>query len=319
LTCEPAWGARVDKGDLLDRFRRGGRPQCLTNVNLLYERFDAPGTSAVFLCRLIKSWRVIQQMVGRGLRPSANTMSELSRLDGPDCAADRVAAIRASDKPDALIADLVGLDERILQASAVEVLYSDEPEDVRAEMGRVLRARQADPPPRQGEEPDETALEEARANLLRRQQERLADMARRRAMAGGVGAAVSVTYGDGPRHGISSEGPGVLRSGATLGEKAMFVAHATQYDLQRATDIADRTARHQLKGMTFSMKRKLKSAGQRTEGRRAGAGPPPRGDEEARRGAGRRPPGGAARPDPRRRDQGDGRTRAAPGPRTAAW
>ena len=58
LTSDAVWGGRVDKTDVLASFKRG-RPQVLSNVNLLCEGFNAPETSAVFICRLMKNWRMI--------------------------------------------------------------------------------------------------------------------------------------------------------------------------------------------------------------------------------------------------------------------
>ena len=49
----------------------------------------------------------------------------------------------------------------------------------------------------------------------------------------------------------------------------MFVAHALRYDPQRAIDIAGRTPRKVLRGMTFSMKKEIEKQGKRPDWNRA--------------------------------------------------
>lgn len=266
LSCEPIWGSRADKDELLSRFK-AGQPQCLSNVNLLCEGFNDPSVSAVFMCRLLKSWRLVQQCVGRALRPSLDAVEALGRLDGPELAKARRAAIARSSKPDALIADLVGLDDQVLQASAVDVLYGAEFENVRTEVAEILRQSSRPAAPEEREEFDKSVLEEARANILRRQHERIAEMARRRAMAGGIEADVSVTYGR--RAAPVAVTVPTPKARATPGEKAMFVAMATQYEVTRAMAIADKTPRHQLRGMTFTIRKKLDKEGGRPDWNRA--------------------------------------------------
>jgi superfamily II DNA or RNA helicase len=250
MTCEAVWGARVDKTDVLDR-AKAGNPQTITNVNLLCEGYNDPFVSAVFMCRLLDSWRLIQQMAGRALRPHPSIVGQLSRLDAPDAAEARRRVIAESQKPDALIADLVGLDGKIVQASAIEVLYADEPEDVKNELARrVMRRPRKDA----GEPPPSEELEAARETVRQRQGEHLAEMARRRAMAGDIPANVSVSFDGGSPTMPSVPTP---KQTATLGEKARFVAFALQYDADRARDIAERTPRHVLRGMTASCQKKL--------------------------------------------------------------
>lgn len=265
LKCEPVWGARVDKQDVLDRFKRGF-PQALSNVNLLCEGYDSPAVSAVFICRLLKQWRLAQQMVGRALRPAQSCVAELNQYDLPEQAEDRQSVIEYSEKPDAVIADLVGLDGKILQASAVDVLYGDESEDVRAQIAEINHRTQFTPRPDDEWKTDDAVLQEARQQLQVRQQEQLAEMARKRGMAGAIAADVTVTF-DG--HSDSLPSVPIPKMGATLGEQAMFVAVATQYDLEKAKGIAKHMPRHKLKGMTFAMRRKLEAAGSQPDWQRA--------------------------------------------------
>lgn len=263
MTCDAVWGGRGDKLDVLDRFRRG-TPQSLSSVNLLCEGFNDPTVSAVFVCRLLKQWRMVQQMVGRALRPHPSIVAELNRYDAPDQAEQRRLVIARSVKPDALVADLVGLDGHVLQASAVEVLYASESEDVKAEIAKIIRTA---PRPQRDEEerPGDDVLEQAKQQLATRQREQLEEMARRRAMAGEIHADVRVTT-DG-RHELPSVPEPIMA--ATLGEKAMFVAVALQYSVDAAVNIANSKPRHILRGMTWGMRKKLDKEGRRPDWNRA--------------------------------------------------
>ncbi len=257
LTCDAVWGARPDKNDVLSRFRRG-RPQALINPNLLCEGYNAPNVSAVFICRMLKNWRLIQQMVGRGLRPPDSVVEELGRLDGPENAAARRNAIARSEKPSCLIADLVGIDDRIIQSSAVEVLFAGESEAVKQEIGEEMHRRSKSRDKDHQPIPDEAAREAAKVSVVRRQNEQLNEMARRRGMAGDLDVDVSVSYsGDA----VSAPSFPAAKHSATLGEKARFVAMAVQYDVARAKSMADRMPRNQLRGMTFGMAKKMEKDG----------------------------------------------------------
>jgi superfamily II DNA or RNA helicase len=262
VTCKPVWGSLVDKGEVLKFARLWGSPQVLVNAALLTEGWNDPDVSAVFMCRLIKNWRLVTQMVGRVLRPADAVADELSRLDGPENADTRRAVIANSAKPDALVADLVGIDGAVLQASAVDVLYADESPEHRREMGEIIRQRK----PHEGERPSDELLELARSQVLTRQHEQLRAQARRRAMAGELGADVTVTY---ERGGAPLPSLPTPREQATDGEKARFVAYATQYDVERAMSIADRFPRNQLRGMTWAAQRKAEKDGARPDWRRA--------------------------------------------------
>lgn len=265
LTCDAVWGGRADKANVLNQFRYGS-PQALVNVNLLCEGFNDPYVSAVFICRLLNNWRLIQQMVGRCLRPHPDVVDQINALDGPDRAAERRAAIAASPKPEALVADLVGIDGKVMQASAIDILYADESEDVRGEIAQATLQRQSKPRD-EGERPDKAELELAREAVLRRQHDQLAELARRRAMAGDIPADVQVSYAGG----MAPASPSIptAKTGATLGEKARFVAMAVKYDRERAQSIADRTPRNQLRGMTASLQRELTKSKQQPDWRRA--------------------------------------------------
>lgn len=266
LSCEAVWGARADKTDVLNRLK-DGTTQALVNVNLLCEGFNDPNVSAVFICRMLDNWRLIQQMVGRCLRPHPGVIATLNHLDAPEQADDRARAIAMSEKPNALVADLVGIDGKVMQASAIDILYDDESDDVREEIAANTLRRQCSPRPQKpGESPDKAEREEARARVMSRQHDQLAELARRRAAAGEIPAEVSVSYS-----GAGATGPSIpsAKVGATLGEKARFVAMALKYDVDRARSIADRTPRNQLRGMTAGMQRELEKSQARPDWSRA--------------------------------------------------
>jgi superfamily II DNA or RNA helicase len=69
ITAAPVWGemSRADRGDALDRYRRGD-VQVLTNCMVLTEGFDAPWTSCAVIARPTKSAGLYVQMAGRALR-----------------------------------------------------------------------------------------------------------------------------------------------------------------------------------------------------------------------------------------------------------
>lgn len=255
MHCEPVWGNRVDKAKVLDR-HKDGEFQALTSVNLLCEGYNDPRVSAVFICRLLNNWRIIQQMVGRGLRPLRETAALLNQYDTPEGAEQRRAIIAASAKPNALIADLVGLDGKVLRASAIDVLYDGESEDVKGElaeraMHRQMQRKADDERP----ESDEAELEAAKQQLQAKQNQQLAELARRRAMAGDVPADVQVSYGN--HAPLSMPSAPSTTAAATVGEKARFVAFALKYDPERAKAIADSKPRHVLRGMIASFQREL--------------------------------------------------------------
>jgi hypothetical protein len=77
-----------------------GKYQIISNVGLLCEGWDLPAVGCVLLNRATKSRPLYHQMVGRAARPTA----------GFDAATDaeRVAAVKASSKPRAVVIDMGG-------------------------------------------------------------------------------------------------------------------------------------------------------------------------------------------------------------------
>jgi hypothetical protein len=240
---------------------------------LLGTGYDNPAISAVFLCRNLSQWRTVQQYVGRAVRPSASIVGELVRFDGPENSAKRRAIIAASDKPDALIADLIGLDDKVIHASAIDVLYADESDEVRQQMAEDASRRQRQPQVGERDEIDDAARDAAKAEIARQQNDRLAALARQRAMAGDLPADVHVSYS-----GHSTVAPEIPtgRAVGTVGERARFVAlSVAKYpDVHAARAIAEKMDRNQLRGMTAAVDRELRKQGARPDWRRADAAYP---------------------------------------------
>ena len=79
-----------------------GRIDALTSVDLVSEGFDLPSLKVAIMLRRSASLSMILQMIGRVLRPEYAPGFDLSTVKG------RLAAIAASDKPNAYIIDHVG-------------------------------------------------------------------------------------------------------------------------------------------------------------------------------------------------------------------
>jgi superfamily II DNA or RNA helicase len=90
----------AEREQIIGRFR-DGKTQVLTNVDIATEGFDVPEVSCVLMLRPTQSWALYTQMVGRGVRPLANT------IDAIDHALKRRELIAGSDKPDCIVIDVV--------------------------------------------------------------------------------------------------------------------------------------------------------------------------------------------------------------------
>lgn len=90
----------IDRMNILERFRLR-QTQYLVNVGLYTEGLDLPLCDAIAIARPTKSQTMYQQMAGRGGRPAPG-IGELAT------AAERVAAIAASSKPNFLLLDITG-------------------------------------------------------------------------------------------------------------------------------------------------------------------------------------------------------------------
>lgn len=93
-----------DRGDRLRKFRTG-ETQVLFNVMILTVGFDAPFVDCIIMCRPTKSLTLYLQAIGRGTRPFVDSSL-------PFTSAERIAEIRASNKPKCTILDIVDVTNR---------------------------------------------------------------------------------------------------------------------------------------------------------------------------------------------------------------
>lgn len=254
ITAEAFWGGRQGVSDAIGRFVNYGDPQVFTNCALAREALNAPKVSAVVLCRRVPQWLWLMQMVGRGLRPHPSVIERLNQWDGEEYAAERRKTIRESEKPNCLIVDLIGIDNQVLQASAIEVLYEGQPSEVIGEMKSIAGRRCAG----NGNHVrvDTALVADAQAQIAQRQKTQLDDMIRRRAMAGELHADVSVSY-DGAA--AISKTPSAKHS-ATDEEKASYLVWS-DYPTQKALQYANEMTREQLRGATQAARTKRKKEG----------------------------------------------------------
>lgn len=92
-----------------------GEYQFLINVGIATEGVDLPYVSCVVLARITKSDALVEQMLGRGLRLPPG-------VDRLETAAERIAAILASAKPDCLVLDFKGVAGKHVLSSAIDIL-----------------------------------------------------------------------------------------------------------------------------------------------------------------------------------------------------
>ena len=157
---------------------REGRFQFLVNVGVFTEGFDEPSIRVVAVARPTKSRALYTQMVGRGTRPLDGVVDGVDGAAGPLA---RVAAIRASGKPDLEVLDFVGNSGKHKLMTCAEILggkYPDEVVEAAAQAAREGR----------GAVGLRKLLEEAAAEAERRRAEaegrRAAEAATRAALVG---------------------------------------------------------------------------------------------------------------------------------------
>ena len=143
-----------------------GKLQVVCNCGVLTEGFDDPGVEVVIMGRPTKSRALYSQMVGRSTRPLPGI------VDGPETAEARRAAIAASAKPSCLVVDFVGNAGKHKLVTSADILGGKVSEEA-LELA-VAQARKAGGPVKMAE-----ALDEAEAEVNRREQGRLAEAARR--------------------------------------------------------------------------------------------------------------------------------------------
>lgn len=212
------------------RAHRAGKFQFLSVCGLCREGYNDPDIGGVAIFRPVseKASSLAEQMKGRACR----VLRELARLlHTLKTAAERVAAIAASAKPDALVIDLVGVTGLADCASTIDVYAEGLPDEVKARAKQLLIEEGL-----QGEADVEEAIaaatreaDEARERVAAEREEaerRAAEEARRRARAQ---AEVSYTANE-VGHGSQSDAnpnaatEGQLRFIAFLGMKLKDVS-----------------------------------------------------------------------------------------------
>lgn len=125
--------------------------QVLLNVGVFTEGFDEPSIEVVSCGRATKSRSLYSQMIGRGTRPLPGL------VDGLETAAERRAAIAASDKPQVIVLDFAGnsgthklvtatdvlagdYDDRVVQAAEAQAVKDGETKDVRERLEDAKKA-----------------------------------------------------------------------------------------------------------------------------------------------------------------------------------
>lgn len=106
------------RAELVERYSNGDL-QVLVNCMCFTEGFDAPKTAIIANCRPTKSEALYLQIIGRGTRPLAGI------VDGPETAAERKAAIEASEKSHCVVLDFCGNSGEHKLVSVADVLAGD--------------------------------------------------------------------------------------------------------------------------------------------------------------------------------------------------
>ena len=103
---------------------QSGEIQFLSVCGLCREGYNDPGIQAVAVFRPTKSRSLAEQMKGRGCRPLKGT------VDGLDSPQERRDAIAASDKPNCMVVDLVGITGLADVASTASIMADGKSDDV---------------------------------------------------------------------------------------------------------------------------------------------------------------------------------------------
>lgn len=108
---------------------REGKFQFLASVMMLTKGYDDDRVACIVNLRKTKSKRLYQQILGRATRVLKGL------VEGMETPEERRAAIAASSKPVALMADLVGVERSVRQVSVIDILGTPSCETV-AEMAQ---------------------------------------------------------------------------------------------------------------------------------------------------------------------------------------
>jgi superfamily II DNA or RNA helicase len=121
-----------DRRSIIRRFQRD-EFQFLCVCGLCRAGYNDPSLGAVACFRPTKSRVLAEQMKGRAVR----TLRGL--INGLHTAEERKAAVEASDKPDALVIDLVGVSGMPEVATTAELLYAGQDDELLKRMEAILR------------------------------------------------------------------------------------------------------------------------------------------------------------------------------------
>ena len=182
IQAEAVWGdiPHVDRQQIYNRHQNGAM-QFLSTCQLCREGYNDVTIAAVAVFRPVSKADVslAEQMKGRGARPLKGIVEGLSSPE------ERKAAIAASDKPDCLIIDLVGVSGLQETASTVEIYAQGMRDDIKERAEQLLLDGEEDVNEAIEEAAEQIAEEEKQEELRRKElEERIRKEAERRAAAG---------------------------------------------------------------------------------------------------------------------------------------
>lgn len=182
IQAEAVWGEipHDDRQQTYNRHQQG-EMQFLSTCQLCREGYNDVTIAAVAVFRPVSKAAVslAEQMKGRGARPLKGVVEGLSSPE------ERKAAIAASDKPDCLIIDLVGVSGLEETASTVEIYAQGIRDDIKARAEQKLLDGEEDVNKAIDEASEEIAEEEREEEKRRKElEENIRKEAERRAAAG---------------------------------------------------------------------------------------------------------------------------------------
>lgn len=132
-------GKHADR--LMSAYKRG-EYQIIVSVNKLYKGFDSDRVKHVFMCRKTKSRRLYEQAAGRATRPLKIIRPALAEADSAD---ERRRIIGESDKPFAVMWDLVGINEQAKDLlGVIDILNGNASEAARTRAKKRMLEHQDD-------------------------------------------------------------------------------------------------------------------------------------------------------------------------------
>jgi superfamily II DNA or RNA helicase len=153
---------------------KNGKTRGLVNVGVCTEGFDCPAVAVVAIARPTKSTPLYLQMIGRGTRPLPGLVDIVRNpmpVEGPELAAERRAAIAASDKQHCIVMDFVGNSGSHKLVSVADVLAGKDAD--RRDIDEAIRLTRADAEHEDMLEAIEKAKKSREAKEKRQEEERL--------------------------------------------------------------------------------------------------------------------------------------------------